>query len=66
MSEFFEIPKLKWGPVQYQINGYRNHFQNEIIENYSISMENHIFPLSIPNLIYLPILKSSVDLADPL
>ena len=71
MSEFFEIPKLKWGPVQYQINGYRNHFQNEIIENYSISMENHIFPLSIrydefeflKNLIIKYNLKSGFELA---
>lgn len=47
MSEFFEIPKLKWGPVQYFINRYHNNEDNEVFENYSISMYGHQFPLSI-------------------
>lgn len=71
MSEFFEIPKLKWGPVQYQINGYRNNSQNDIIENYCLNMKNHIFPLSIrydefeflKNLIIKYNLKSGFELA---
>lgn len=50
MSEFFEIPKLKWGPIQYFINCYHDIDDNQIIENYSLGMEGHNFPLSIrPN-----------------
>jgi predicted O-methyltransferase YrrM len=71
MSEFFEIPKLKWGPVEYKINGYRKPFQENIIENYCIRMGNHNFPLSIrydefeflKNLIIKYNLKSGFELA---
>ena len=47
MSEFYEITELKWGPIQYRLNGYRNHYDSEIIENYCIAMRNHMFPLSV-------------------
>jgi predicted O-methyltransferase YrrM len=71
MSEFFEISELKWGPVQYYLNGYRNPDDNEIIENYCFSMANHTFPLSIrydefeflKNLIIKYNLKSGFELA---
>lgn len=71
MSEFFEIVDLKWGPVQYMLNGYRNNFNNELIENYVLSMSNHIFPLSVrydefeflKNLVVKYNLKSGFELA---
>ena len=47
MSEFFEIVDLKWGPVQYRLNGYLSHYNNDLIENYAIRMTNHMFPLSV-------------------
>ena len=71
MSEFFEITELKWGPVQYWLNGYRSHYDSEIIENYCIAMRNHMFPLSVrydefeflKNLIVKYNLKSGFELA---
>jgi predicted O-methyltransferase YrrM len=71
MSEFFEITDLKWGPIQYYLNGYRNSNDNEIIENYCIAMSNHMFPLSVrcdefeflKNLIIKYNLKSGFELA---
>lgn len=71
MSEFFEIVDLKWGPVQYRLNGYRNRFNDETIENYAISMTNHNFPLSVrydefeflKNLVVKYNLKSGFELA---
>ena len=71
MSEFFEIVDLKWGPVQYMLNGYRNHHNSEMIENYALSMTNHMFPLSVrydefeflKNLVLKYNLKSGFELA---
>lgn len=71
MSEFFEIVDLKWGPIQYRLNGYRNRYNNEMIENYAISMTNHNYPLSVrydefeflKNLIIKYNLKSGFELA---
>jgi len=71
MSEFYEITELKWGPVQYWLNGYRSHYDSEIIENYCIAMRNHMFPLSVrydefeflKNLIIKYNLKSGFELA---
>lgn len=71
MSEFFEIVDLKWGPIQYRLNGYRNRFNDETIENYAISMTNHNFPLSVrydefeflKNLVVKYNLKSGFELA---
>ena len=71
MSEFYEITELKWGPIQYRLNGYRSNYDREIIENYSIAMKNHTFPLSVrydefeflKNLIVKYNLKSGFELA---
>lgn len=71
MSEFFEIAKLKWGPIQYFLNRYRSPEDSEIIESYTLSMEGNQFPLSIrptefeflKNLIIENDLKSGFELA---
>jgi predicted O-methyltransferase YrrM len=71
MSEFFEISDLKWGPVQYRLNGYRSNYNKDLIENYGISMSNHNFPLSVrydefeflKNLVVKYNLKSGFELA---
>jgi predicted O-methyltransferase YrrM len=71
MSEFYEITELKWGPIQYRLNGYRSNYDREIIENYCIGMQNHMFPLSVrydefeflKNLIVKYNLKSGFELA---
>lgn len=71
MSEFFEIVDLKWGPVQYRLNGYLSHYNNDLIENYAIRMTNHMFPLSVrydefeflKNLVLKYNLKSGFELA---
>jgi predicted O-methyltransferase YrrM len=71
MSEFFEISDLKWGPVQYRLNGYRSSYNSELIENYAIGMANHSFPLSVrydefeflKNLVFKYNLKSGFELA---
>ena len=71
MSEFYEISDLKWGPVQYRLNGYRSQYNEQIIENYAIGMANHMFPLSVrydefeflKNVILKYNLKSGFELA---
>ena len=71
MSEFYEISDLKWGPVQYRLNGYRSQYNKQIIENYAIGMSNHMFPLSVrydefeflKNVILKYNLKSGFELA---
>lgn len=71
MSEFFEIARLKWGPVQYFLNTYKMPNFEDAVENYTLSMEGHQFPLSVrptefeflKNLIIKHNLKSGFELA---
>lgn len=73
MSEFFEIPCLKWGPIQYELKVYNQFFgmENRIVENYAIKMIEHEVPISIrkdefeflKNIIKKYDLKSGFELA---